>query len=217
MRRSYTMHVRTDEGDVYEHVERIGPIPGEAFETLLLELGGDAHVTEVIRAMKRDDRPSRFLERHASKLAKAGMIRITEDQRLIVLPSWAASLGLAREIGGEYEAEKAQEDRHKRQRAKLKLLLSGGKRQPEIEDADGHIEDLERIEDPEPPAQPLTELVQLPPHLAAESRALDSAQSWNDEERRWVPAKEHLRGCGCLACDTALPPGPVYAAYVARQ
>ncbi len=121
LRWGYKVRVRTDEGYEHEYVERIGKIRGEAFEILLLELGGDAHVSEVIKAMKRSDRPSQFMKRHASKLEAFGMIRVTEDRRLVVLPAWEANLGLAREMGGEYEAEKHAEERHKRDRENFKL------------------------------------------------------------------------------------------------
>lgn len=128
LRWSYTAHVQTDEGDVYERVERIGKIAGEAFETLYLKLDGDARVTEVIKAMGRTDRPSRFIERIASKLEEHRMICITEDQRLIVLPTWEANLGLAREMGGEYETEKHVKERQERKRAEFKLLLNRASR-----------------------------------------------------------------------------------------
>ncbi len=151
LRWSYTMRVQTDEGYDYEYVERIDPIPGEAFETLLLELRGDAHVTEVIKAMGRTDRPSRFIKRIASKLEVRGMIRITEGQRLIVLPEWVANLGLAREMGGEYVAERLTKERHEREREGFQLALRRGKPQPQPEApperADGYIEDLERVEE----------------------------------------------------------------------
>ncbi len=150
LRWSYTMRVPTPEGDVYEYVERIGKISGEAFEKLL-ELGGDAHVSEVIRAMDRTDRPSRFIDRIASPLEAFGMIRITEDRRLVVLPEWAANLGLAREMGGEYVAERLTKERHERLRGGFQLALRRGKRQPQPEappvEADGYIEDLERVEE----------------------------------------------------------------------
>ncbi len=78
------------------------------------------------------------------------MILITEDWRLVVLPSWPASLGLARELGGEYEAEKAHENRHKRERENFKSRLSRGEHEPKHEQKDGCVEDLEHVEDPEP-------------------------------------------------------------------
>jgi hypothetical protein len=104
----------TGGGWEYAYIERLGPIRGHALE-ILIAAGGSLSVGDLIGAMNRRDRPSRFVERHVSKLVSYGLVMLDGD-RVTLTDDWKIKLGMAREVGGEYEAEQRTKERHARQR-----------------------------------------------------------------------------------------------------
>lgn len=128
LRWPYVERVRRPDGDGYDYQyrDRLGKIAGHALECLVAA-GGFSTIKDLIAAMNRDDRPSRFVGRYVTKLIVAGVadldgdaVRLTDD--------WPQKLGLARELAGEYEAEEAIRNRHAEQRRihRIKLLAADG-------------------------------------------------------------------------------------------
>jgi hypothetical protein len=118
LRWSYVAKVREDKRYVYEHVERLGPICGHAVECLNTA-GGALTVNDLIRAMSRTDRPSRFVERHVSKLVSYGLA-VLEGDTVWLTDDWQLKLVMARQIGDEYGAEDRAKERHKWQQEAYK-------------------------------------------------------------------------------------------------
>ena len=100
-------------GYEYEYIRRLGKIAGRVLEALV-EQGGAATVSELAAAIGHS-RPRDLRRRQLSKLEDAGIARI-EGDNVVLADDWAEKLGIAREFGREYEAEKLVRERHQRQR-----------------------------------------------------------------------------------------------------
>jgi Domain of unknown function (DUF3854) len=136
LRWSYVARVWTENGYDYEFVRRLGKIAGRVLEALV-GAGGVGTVAELAdavghkraRDLVRDDRklvarPVKVLadrtliefERVGRvgavvRLADAGLARIESDT-VILADDWPEKLGLARELGEEYDAERRTNARH---------------------------------------------------------------------------------------------------------
>jgi len=132
---------------VYSYVARLGKITGHILEALI-DLGGAATVEELAEAvgakrardLVRDDRKLRALcakelpdrcEVEYDRRGRVGVIVRLEDAGIVALSSeagdyvrladdWAEKLGIARELGGEYDAERRTRERHARARRAYK-------------------------------------------------------------------------------------------------
>ncbi len=101
-------------GYEYQYIERMDKIGEHVLETLAM-LGGEATVGDLIRAMHRTDRPSRFKERHLSKLEGRNVVEV-DGGTVRLTQGWRDMVEIWREIGGENEADRLQEQAYRRQR-----------------------------------------------------------------------------------------------------
>jgi Domain of unknown function (DUF3854) len=150
LRWSYVARVWAGDGYAYEYHERLGKIGGRVLESLVA-LGGVATLPELAdalgrkraRDLARDDRKLRArpvktladrtvieFERVGrvgivTRLADAGLARV-EGDTVILADDWPEKLGLARELGGEYEAEEAARTRHRAARNAYREYLKKG-------------------------------------------------------------------------------------------
>jgi hypothetical protein len=126
LRWSYVARVWTQSGYLYEYHERLGKIAGRALEVIVVS-GGRASVAELAAALgcrSRDLTRTKTVigERTVGRdgqlvrLARYGIIRMEPGGAVMLTDDWIQKLGLARAIGGEYEAEKHARERHARAR-----------------------------------------------------------------------------------------------------
>lgn len=145
----YVKRQWTNEGYEFEYVERMGKIAEHLLETLV-SLGGEAATGDLIRAMNRTDRPSQFKKRNISKLEGRNIVE-TDGDMVRLTEGWRDMVEIWREIGGENEADRLQEERYERERIAYRDHLAGRNKPDEIPEkppkpeADGEIADLERI------------------------------------------------------------------------
>lgn len=119
LRWSYVQRVPAPDAGGYEYffVDRLGKIAGRVLEALV-DLDGDAPLEEIAEAVDAK-RPRDLRRRQIARLERAGIVRI-EGARVILTDDWAEKVGLARELGGEYDAERRMRDRHARARQAFK-------------------------------------------------------------------------------------------------
>jgi hypothetical protein len=111
---SYVSREWTPDGYEYQYVERMGKVGEHVLETLAM-LGGEASVGDLIRAMHRTDRPSRFRDRQLAKLEGRNVVEM-DGNTVRLTQGWRDMVEIWREIGGEKEADRLQEQAYRRQR-----------------------------------------------------------------------------------------------------
>jgi hypothetical protein len=100
-------------GYEFEYIRRLGKIVGRVLEALV-ESGGVATVSELAEAVGHG-RPRDLRRRQIAALVDAE-IAYTEGDDVVLSDDWPEKLGIARELGREYEAARLARDRHQRQR-----------------------------------------------------------------------------------------------------
>jgi hypothetical protein len=93
-------------------VRRLGKIRGAVLDTLDVA-GGSAAVVEICEVLHRS-RPRDLRRRVLPKLEEAGIITVENDM-VSLTENWLEALEVARELGGEIDAERRDEARHRRQ------------------------------------------------------------------------------------------------------
>jgi hypothetical protein len=114
LRWPYVARVWTEDGYQHEYVDRLGKIAGRVLEALI-SAGGHAGVAELAEAVGHA-RPRDLRRRQLAKLEAAELAHV-EGETVILAEDWPEKLGIARELGREYETEKLTRERHARQRA----------------------------------------------------------------------------------------------------
>jgi DNA-binding MarR family transcriptional regulator len=114
LRWPYVARVWTEDGYQHEYVRRLGKIAGRLLEALIAD-GGVASVAQLAAAVGHA-RPRDLRRRQIGKLEGAEIARV-EGDTVLLAADWPEKLGIARELGREYEAEQLARERHSRQRA----------------------------------------------------------------------------------------------------
>jgi hypothetical protein len=106
----------------YVYIERLGKIAGRVLEALV-EMGGEATAAELAEAVGAK-RVRDLRRRQIVRLQDAGIVAVIGDT-VRVTDDWAEKLGLARMLGGEYEAERLTHARHRKGRKAYRDHLAG--------------------------------------------------------------------------------------------
>jgi hypothetical protein len=123
LRWSYVARVWAEDGYQHEYRERLGKIAGRVLEALIAA-EGVATVAELAEAVEHG-RPRDLRRRQIAKLQGAELARV-EGDAVILADDWPEKLGIARELGREYEAEQLTRERHERQRAAYRRYRERG-------------------------------------------------------------------------------------------
>jgi predicted transcriptional regulator len=215
LRWSYVARDRDPDGKgyIYRYIRRLDKTAGRLLEALIAE-GGAASVGELAQAVSarrtrdlvRDDRalrvrpvkplPDRTVIEYDRagrvgaivRLADAGIVRVSEaGERVTLADDWPEKLGLARELGGEYDAERRTRERHARARRAYKARRASradrGPTEAEMdrarearrERADGTADDLRRLS---PLAAAMANYLERNPHDAAQPPGWIGATLW---------------------------------------
>lgn len=154
-------------------MKRLGKVRGHVLDAL--ELAGGSATLQELAEILHHRRPRDLRRRTLPMLEEAGIITVEDDQ-VTLADNWLEALDVAREIGGEIEAEeRARRDLEKRRRA----YHSRQKTPPTPHwtnnpDADGVVEDLRPVEDEdEPEVAPEVEEVEVLEESPAVAFVLD--------------------------------------------